>query len=125
MILTEDILALHNKSIEKYGGAYGVRDLALLESALARPFQTFDSIDLYPSIFEKVASLGESLIKNHPFLDGNKRIGFLSMIALLEINELVYTANQKESYDFIIDIATGNIHFDQIVDFLKVNTQSQ
>ena len=94
MILTEDILALHNKSIEKYGGAYGVRDLALLESALARPFQTFDSIDLYPSIFEKVASLGESLIKNHPFLDGNKRIGFLSMISLLEINELVFIANQ-------------------------------
>ena len=125
MILTEDILNLHRKSIDKYGGAHGVRDLALLESALARPFQTFDSIDLYPSIFEKVASLGESLIKNHPFLDGNKRIGFLSMIALLEINELVYTANQKESYDFIIDIATGNIHFDQIVDFLKVNTQSQ
>lgn len=125
MILTEDILNLHRKSIDKYGGAHGVRDLALLESALARPFQTFDSTDLYPSIYEKAASLGESLIKNHPFLDGNKRIGFLSMISLLEINELVFIANQEESYNFIIDIATGNIHFEEIVDFLKVNSKSQ
>ncbi len=75
MILLEDILKLHDFSIQQYGGASGIRDIGLLESAIARPFQTFDGGDLYPTIIEKVAALGESLIINHPFVDGNKRTG--------------------------------------------------
>lgn len=67
MILIDDILNLHKISIEKYGGSDGIRDFGLLESAIARPFQTFGGEDLYPSLFEKLAALGESLILNHPF----------------------------------------------------------
>lgn len=124
MILIEDILDLHWKSIEKYGGAHGVRDFYLLESAIARPMQTFDGIDLYPTVFEKSAALGESLIKNHPFIDGNKRIGFLTMVALLESNGYILIANQVDAYDFVIEIATGNAGFNEIVLWLQVNTQA-
>ena len=80
MILLEDILNLHQFSIQKYGGSDGLRDSGLLESAIARPFQSFGGEDLYPSIFEKAAALGESLIINHPFIDGNKRTGACSLL---------------------------------------------
>ena len=79
MILLDDILALHKKSIGDYGGAQGIRDSGLLESAIARPFQTFEEKDLYPTFYEKTAALDESLIKNHPFIDGNKRTGMTAM----------------------------------------------
>ena len=84
MILLEDILNLHKYSIQKYGGSEGLRDSGLLESAIARPFQTFGGEDLYPSVFEEAAALGESLIINHPFINGNKRSGAVAMSALLE-----------------------------------------
>lgn len=123
MISVEDILDLHWKSIERYGGSHGVRDFNLLESALARPMQTFDGIEFYPTLLEKAAALGESLIKNHPFIDGNKRIGFLAMVALIENNDLDFCASQEDAYDFVIEIATGNVGIEQIVLWLKSNTQ--
>ncbi|MDQ6762274.1 MAG: type II toxin-antitoxin system death-on-curing family toxin [Bacteroidota bacterium] len=124
MILIEDILDIHKQSIQKYGGSHGVRDLSLLESAIARPFQTFGGEDLYTSIFEKAAALGESLIANHPFIDGNKRTGAVAMIALLEDEDLIFSASQADLYNFVISIATGEIKFDRIVEWLKANTQA-
>ncbi len=124
MILLEDILELHLKSIEDFGGANGVRDLGLLESAIARPFQTFDGIDLYPTIIEKAAALGESLIVNHPFIDGNKRTGIAAMYALMIHHKILLTATSKDLYQFIISISTGEINFDEIVIWLKNNTQN-
>lgn len=122
MILLEDILLIHKKSIEKYGGSDGLRDLDLLKSAIARPFQTFDSADLYPSVFEKAAALVESLIINHPFIDGNKRTGTLAMIALLVEYGFMCTSNEKDLYNFIISVSTGDKRFDAIVEWLKQNT---
>ena len=81
MILPDDILEIHKRSIEDYGGSQGIRDASLLESAIARPFQTFEEKDLYPTFYEKAAALGESLIINHPFVDGNKRTGMAAMYA--------------------------------------------
>ena len=83
MILIDDILKLHEASIDDYGGAKGTRDIGLLESAIARPFQTFGGENLYKTPFEMAAALGESLIINHPFIDGNKRTGLLGIISLL------------------------------------------
>ena len=83
MILLEDILSLHDASISDYGGIQGIRDIGLLKSAIARPFQTFDGNDLYPTSIEKAAALSESLVINHPFLDGNKRTGVLGMLTIL------------------------------------------
>ena len=124
MILLEDIHNLHKYSIQKYGGSEGLRDSGLLESAIARPFQTFGGEDLYPSVFEKAAALGESLIINHPFIDGNKRTGAVAMSALLEDEGLIFSAEEEDFYNFVISISTREKKFDEIVEWLKKNTES-
>ena len=121
MIAVQDILALHAASIEKFGGVHGVRDPGLLESAIARPFQTFKGEALYPNPIDKTAALCESLIGNHPFTDGNKRIGFIAMVALLLEYRLRLTATQQDAYDTMILMSTGQLHFDDLVDWLKVH----
>lgn len=122
MILLNDILNLHDKSIEMYGGSKGIRDHRLLESAIARPFQTFGSEDLYSSPYEKAAALGESLIINHPFIDGNKRTGMLGMATFLLENGIYIDTVDNELYEMVIKISTGVISFEQIVTWLKTNT---
>ena len=122
MISKEDIIQLHHFSIEKFGGSDGLRDLGLLESAAARPYQTFGGSDLYPGALEKAAAIIESIIINHPFIDGNKRTGFLAMFAILEEEDYKLTAHEESAYSFTIKISTGEIHFDEIVAWLKANT---
>lgn len=124
MILVKDILQVHQFSINKYGGSNGVREMGSLESAISRPFQTFGGEDLYSTIFEKAAALGESLIVNHPFVDDNKRTGFLAMTSLLEEDGFSLTATQEAAYNFTIKIATGEIKFEEIIEWLKQNTSS-
>ena len=121
MILLEDILLLHDMSIRDYGGMKGIRDIGLLESAIARPFQTFDSKDLYPTSIEKAAALSESLIINHPFLDGNKRTGLLGMLSILLEYKIEINANEGDLYNSIIQLSTGEIKFDEIVAWLNKN----
>jgi death-on-curing protein len=123
MITIEQLLKLHDLSISFYGGSSGVRDMNLLESAASRPFQTFDGQDLYPSVFDKTAAIIESIIKNHPFTDGNKRTGFLAAFALLRKNNIKLTASENEAYEFVIDIASSQISFDEIVNWLQQNSQ--
>ena len=123
MILLEDVLQLHQLSIEKYGGSHGLRDLGLLQSAIARPFQTFAGEDLYPSGIEKSAALIESIIINHPFIDGNKRTGAVAMVALLEEEGFVFSAEEEDFYNFTISISTGEKSFDEIVKWLKEQDQ--
>jgi death on curing protein len=122
VILIEDILQVHQFSINKYGGSNGVRDMGGLESAVARLFQTFGGEDLYLTIFEKAVALAESLIVNHPFIDGNKRTGFLAMASLLEEDGYLLNATQEHAYHFTIKILTGEAKFEQIVAWLKQNT---
>lgn len=122
MISTEQVLKMHTILIEKFGGANGVRDLGGLESALARPFQTFGGEYLYPGVFEKAAAIGESLIMNHPFVDGNKRTGYLLMETLLRHESYKITATDNDLYTFVINISTGSIAFAEIVEWLKNNT---
>ena len=76
MISLEEVLKIHNILIEKFGGSPGIRNRELLESSIGRPFSTFDSIDLYPTPIDKGAAIIESIVKNHPFIDGNKRTGY-------------------------------------------------
>ena len=94
-----------------------------MESALNRPNQTFEGKELYPTLLEKVAALLESIIKNHPFNDGNKRIGYtLCRLILLE-NNLDLTATQNDKFDFIIKIAENKISYRHILNWLKTHTQ--
>jgi len=124
MITIDSALKLHELSIKKYGGSDGIRDRGLLESAIARPYQTFGGEDLYPTVYEKAAAIAESLIINHPFVDGNKRTGFLGMLAILEEGNLQITLSNDVIYEFVIKISTGEIGFEQIVDWLKQNTSA-
>lgn len=125
MIIIDEVFELHEKSILDYGGSRGLRDIGLLQSALARPFQTFGGEDLYPTIFKKAAALGESLIVNHPFIDGNKRTGMLCMTAFLMVNNYTFIASSHDFYNFVINISTGSISFEEIVAWLKTNTQQK
>lgn len=122
MISVEQVLKIHTVAIEKFGGANGIRDMGGLESSLARPFQTFGGEDLYPTIFEKAAAIGESVIINHPFIDGNKRTGYLLMEALLRYESYKITSSDEDLYNFVINIATGAISFTEMVEWLKNNT---
>jgi len=93
MISFQEVVIIHSVLIDKFGGIQGIRDKGALESALNRPNQTFEGKELYPTILEKVAALLESIVKNHPFNDGNKRIGYtLCRLILLE-NNLNLTAS--------------------------------
>ena len=119
MIDINDVKLIHQILIEKFGGSYGIRDIKLLESALARPFQTFDEKDLYQSPVEKAAALLESILINHPFIDGNKRIGYVLMRLLLINNDLDISANEEEKYAFVISVSRGTLRWAGIIKWLN------
>ena len=103
----EKILLLHQIMAEATGGDVGVRDEALLESAIENIYATFDGVELYPTKEEKAAQLCFSLISNHAFVDGNKRIGMYIMISLLELNGIKIDATNQEVAKLGLDIAGG------------------
>ena len=123
MISFQSAVRLHDRLIEQFGGSNGVRDESLLKSALNRPFATFDGIDLYPSPIEKATALFESLIINHPFMDGNKRIAYAFMEILLRLGGLQLTATKEDKYAMVINASTGQIRFDEIKEWLEENSQ--
>ena len=104
----EQVLLLHKSIYERYGGSYGVRDEGLLDSALEAPFQTFAGQDLYPTDIDKIVRLGYGLIDNHPFHDGNKRIGALALLTLLDLNGFLINATDKEFAEVIYGVASGS-----------------
>lgn len=115
MIELQEALSIHSNIIAQTGGSDGVRDLSLLESALARPWQSFGGEDLYPTIIDKCAALIESIVKNHPFMDGNKRTGYVLMRSLLiVVNGKDINASEDEKYNFVISVAEGRLDFDGI-----------
>ncbi len=122
MFTKEEVLLIHTKVIKVHGGGNGVRDMGGLESAIARPFQTYGGEYLYTSSFERAAAIGESIIMNHPFVDGNKRTGYVLMETTLRLEAIKINAADEELYSFIINISTGIIHFEEIVSWLKENT---
>ncbi len=123
MISVDVVLKVHLLIINKYGGTHGLRDRGNLESALARPFATFDGIDLYPSPIEKASAIFESLIINHPFIDGNKRTAFVMMRILLHLNNYKIISSEDELYNFIISAAKGDFEFSTIREWLGNNTK--
>lgn len=103
-----DIEDLHRELINVYGGIHGVRDEALLDSAINTPFQSYDGIDFYPSVEEKAARLGYGLVANHPFHDGNKRIGAHAMLVFLALNDIIINCSSEELSTVFLSIASGN-----------------
>ena len=121
MISLNDVLFIHKKLIEQYGGSYGVRDQSLLESALQRPFTTYDQQDLYPTPIIKATALLESIITNHPFVDGNKRTGYFLFRAFLLEFDLDISLNDEKKYTFVIDIASGKLKGEELTSFVIRN----
>jgi death-on-curing protein len=113
------ILFLHQRLIQKSGGTTGLRDMAALESAVAQPKMTFDEKDLYPSLTDKAVALGYSLIKNHPFIDGNKRICHAAMEVFLVINGYEIVASVADQEEIILQLATGKMERAELVHWLK------
>jgi death-on-curing protein len=118
MISIKEAEEFHQTLIDAFGGSHGIRDMAALESALARPFQTFDDNELHVTPIHKAAALIESILINHPFIDGNKRTGYVLMRIYLISNGLDIHATQEEKYDFVINIASGLTKFESILDWL-------
>lgn len=111
----EQVLFIHSRLIDETGGAHGLRDLGLLQSAVLRPKATFGGEDLYPDIFHKAAALMESLAKNHPFFDGNKRTAISSAAIFLRRNGYLLETSQRELERFAISVAVGKISFEEVV----------
>lgn len=122
MINIEDVEEIQKILINKFGGIHGVRDRSALDSALQRPFQTFNQTDLYKTVLEKASALVESILINHPFIDGNKRIGYTILRLYLMKNDYDISGSQQMKYEFIIDIASGKLKYDQILTWLTMNT---
>lgn len=114
-----------NKIIsEVSGGSSGIRDEGLFLSAINRPFQTFDGNDLYPSIIDKASALFESIIINHPFIDGNKRVAYAFMRILLTEEGFIITATEDEKYKFVINASKGNMNFKEIRAWILKNIKN-
>lgn len=105
----EQIIALHSQLISETGGIDGVRDEGLLSSALHAPFQSFGGTDIYPSIQQKATRLGFGLVKNHAFIDGNKRIGAHAMLVFLALNGIELEYTQDELSETFLGIASGDL----------------
>lgn len=115
----EQVISIHSSLVEATGGTDGVRDDKLLESALEAPFQTFGGNDLYPALIQKAARLGYSLISNHPFVDGNKRIGIHTMLVFLALNGVEIECTQKELIDIGLSLADGSMNAEQLLIWLS------
>ena len=115
----EKVLLLHQLVIESTGGSYEIRDIKLLDSALSSAFQTFDNKELFPTKEEKGAKLGYSLVSNHAFVDGNKRIGLLVMLSFLEINGVHLKYTDEELIDLGIGLASDKISYEKLLEWVN------
>lgn len=111
----QQVLLLHEQLLQEFGGTAGIRDEGLLDSALSAPFQTFGGQSLYPSVLTKAAQLGFGLVCNHPFMDGNKRIGTHVMLVFLALNGIELSYTQQELIDMIFAVAASQA---SAIDFL-------
>lgn len=117
-----EVLYLHSRLMEQSAGELGIRDLGLLESAIAQPRMTFGNEDLYPTILDKAVALGFSIIMNHPFVDGNKRTGHAAMETFLILNGREINASVDEQEDVILAVASGRIGREVFVEWLGQHT---
>jgi len=122
-ITTPQVLALHDQMVKRFGGSHGVRDLGLIESAVERPKATFDGVDLYPDIFTKAAVLMHSLLKNHAFVDGNKRTAYSSCGVFLKLNGYKLQNMHKASLKFAMNVENNSLELEEISNWLKKHSK--
>ena len=122
-LFLDEVLSLHADQISRYGGEGGVRDLALLQSAIAMPQARFGGEWLHPTLHEMAAAYLFHIVRNHPFVDGNKRTGLICAIAFLGLNEAQLLADPDELVDLVLGVAEGGTDKAQVAIFLKANTR--
>ena len=110
---------LHSAIISESGGSEGVRDEGLLDSDIGTPFQTFAGQDLYPTVLEKAVRLGFGLIRNHPFIDGNKRIGTHAMLVFLDLNNVSLSYEDDDLISAILAVAAGDMDYDGLLQWIQ------
>lgn len=114
----QQIIAMHHTLVVETGGMDGLRDEGLLDSAIAAPFQTFDSTELFQSIQQKAARLACGLVQNHPFLDGNKRIAAHTMLVFLALNGISLFYTQDELASVFLKTAAGEVDYDDLLQWI-------
>ena len=120
ILLTKDeIIQLHKKLIDKTGGSFGIRDESLLESAIYSAVSSFENNEAYPTIEEKAARLMFALTNNHAFVDGNKRIGVLTMLLTLQLNDIKIRYSQGELISLGLNVADGQTEYNEILNWIK------
>ena len=115
------VLAIHEEVIAFAGGSTGLRDHGLLEAAVAAPFQTFSGEDLFPTLHDKAARLAFGIIKNRPFVDGNKRTGAAVMGIFLEVNGILLSFSQRELIDIITSVADGSAGYEELSAWIRAH----
>jgi death-on-curing protein len=111
----ENVLSIYEVLTLKTGGTVVIRDEGLLASALEAPYQTFGGVDLFPSLLEKGVRLGFGLVSNHPFVDGNKRIGILIMLVYFEMNGILIDFTDNEVVDMALGVASGKYSYNDLL----------
>lgn len=119
MFTNEKVLSLHELLVRETGGSPEIRDMALLDSAVKGAYATFDGQDLYPSIKEKAARLGFSLISNHAFVDGNKRIGIFMMLIFLQLHGAKLTATNQDVIEAGLSVADGSMQYEELLSWIE------
>ncbi|MGA7382161.1 MAG: type II toxin-antitoxin system death-on-curing family toxin [Terriglobales bacterium] len=117
-----DVLAIHDRLLAAHGGAPGLRDQGLLQSALARPRQHYAYADS-PDIVEMAALYAAGIVRNHPFVDGNKRAGFVTGILFLELNGFEFQASEEDATQVVLDLAAGTLDEATYTAWLRANTK--
>jgi death-on-curing protein len=117
----DEVLELHRLALEQSGGATGLRDLGALESAIAQPYMTFGGQDVYPTLVEKASALAFSLVKNHPFVDGNKRAGHAAMETFLVLNGNELSAGVEEQERVVLGVAAGTVAREEFTEWARVH----
>lgn len=120
-VLRETVLTLHEQSLAEFGGAAGIRDEGLLDSALGKPENLFAYGK--PTLFDLAASYGFGLVKNHPFIDGNKRAGFITAVSFLELNGYHFQATEAEAAVRTLALAAGDLTEKEFAAWLKANSR--
>jgi death-on-curing protein len=118
LLTVEEVIALHQKLIDRTGGSHGLRDQSLLESAVYSAMSGFEGSEAYPTIEEKAARLMYSLTNNHAFVDGNKRIGVFVMLMTLQLNKVKIDYTQAELISLSLSVASGKTEYEKILDWI-------
>lgn len=119
----DEVVAIHRDQIERYGGSLGVRDWGLLKSAIAMPAATFGGQFLHGDVHEMAAAYLFHLVQNHPFIDGNKRVGAVAADVFLQLNDQQLVAGEDEFADFVLSVATGETSKSAAAEFFRAHTE--